>query len=167
MQIIIIVINVESQMNGFFLNDVDLIQLKIVCLFVFLLKSINQIMILVPPVQSILPNTSTTIDESAAASDVKLFKSNLNLTFCVFLFCIQSNQACSSASSVDSHLDDYVLAQKPISITGSRLTDEQMVRRNNYQNENRLFQSIRIVLINFFNVLMFIIRMKLMKKLHI
>jgi hypothetical protein len=75
-------------MNGFFLNDVDLIQLKIVCLFVFLLKSINQIMILVPPVQSILPNTSTTIDESAAASDVKLFKSNLNLTFCVFLFCI-------------------------------------------------------------------------------
>jgi len=43
-------------------------------------------MILVPPVQSILPNTSTTIDESAAASDVKLFKSNLNLTFCVLFF---------------------------------------------------------------------------------
>jgi len=63
----------------------------------------------VPTVQSILPNsTGTTIDENAAASD--------------------SNQACSSASSLDSRLDDYVLASKPICITGSRLTDEQMDR---------------------------------------
>ncbi|CAF1158869.1 unnamed protein product [Adineta steineri] len=67
----------------------------------------------IPPVQSILPNTSTTnIDESAATSD--------------------SNQACSSASSLDSHLDDYVLSQKPISITGSRLTDEQMDRLDQF-----------------------------------
>jgi ribosome assembly protein YihI (activator of Der GTPase) len=67
----------------------------------------------IPPVQSILPNTSTTtIDESAATSD--------------------SNQACSSASSLDSHLDDYVLAPKPISITSSRLTDEQMDRLDQF-----------------------------------
>jgi len=41
--------------------------------------------ILVPPVQSILPNTSTTtIDESAATSDVKIFKSNFLSFFFVF-----------------------------------------------------------------------------------
>ncbi|CAF4725531.1 unnamed protein product, partial [Rotaria sp. Silwood2] len=62
----------------------------------------------IPPIQSILVNTSTTIDESTATSD--------------------SNQACSSASSIDSHADDYILAQKSISITTSRLTDEQMIR---------------------------------------
>ncbi|CAF1508706.1 unnamed protein product [Rotaria magnacalcarata] len=60
-----------------------------------------------PPVQSILPNTSsTTIDESAATSDC--------------------NQACSSASSTDIHVDDYASAQKSIAIAASRLTDEQM-----------------------------------------
>jgi hypothetical protein len=32
---------------------------------------------------------------------------------------------------MDSRIEDYVLAQKPIAITGSRLTDEQMVRRLN------------------------------------
>jgi hypothetical protein len=68
-------------MNGSFLNVVDLIQLKIVRLF---FKQKNRIlfylMILVPPVQSILPNTSTTIDESAATSDVKL-EDLINLTF--------------------------------------------------------------------------------------
>lgn len=42
---------------------------------------------------------------------------------------LQSNQACSSASSLDSRLDDYISGSKPLSITGSRLTDEQMVRR--------------------------------------
>ncbi|CAF4505449.1 unnamed protein product [Rotaria sp. Silwood2] len=51
---------------------------------------------LLPPVQSILLNTSTTIDESTATSD--------------------SNQACSSASSIDNHADDYIFAQKSISI---------------------------------------------------
>ncbi|CAF4534294.1 unnamed protein product, partial [Rotaria sp. Silwood2] len=51
---------------------------------------------LLPPVQSILLNTSTTIDESTATSD--------------------SNQAWSSARSIDSHADDYILAQKSISI---------------------------------------------------
>ncbi|CAF3481155.1 unnamed protein product [Rotaria sp. Silwood2] len=50
----------------------------------------------IPPVQSILLNTSTTIDESTATSD--------------------SNQACSSASSIDNHADDYIFAQKSISI---------------------------------------------------
>jgi hypothetical protein len=68
-------------MNGSFLNVVDLIQLKIVRLF---FKQKNRIlfylMIVVPPVQSILPNTSTTIDESAATSDVKL-EDLINLTF--------------------------------------------------------------------------------------
>ncbi|CAF4125620.1 unnamed protein product [Rotaria sp. Silwood2] len=62
----------------------------------------------IPSVQSILLNTSTTIDESTAAFD--------------------SNQACSSVSSIDSHADDYILAQKSISITPSHLTDEQMIR---------------------------------------
>ncbi|CAF1318879.1 unnamed protein product [Rotaria sordida] len=66
----------------------------------------------IPPVQSILPNTSTTLDESTATSD--------------------SNQACSSASSMDSHADDYILAQKSISITASRLTDEQMDRLDQF-----------------------------------
>lgn len=67
----------------------------------------------IAPVQSILPNTSTTnLDESAATSD--------------------SNQACSSASSIDSHPDDYILAQKPISLTASRLTDEQMDRLDEF-----------------------------------
>ncbi|CAF1046344.1 unnamed protein product [Rotaria sp. Silwood1] len=66
----------------------------------------------IPPVQSILPNTSTTMDESAATSD--------------------SNQACSSASSIDSHADDYILAQKSMSITASRLTDEQMDRLDQF-----------------------------------
>ncbi|CAF2568422.1 unnamed protein product [Rotaria sp. Silwood2] len=66
----------------------------------------------IPPVQSILPNTSTTIDESTATSD--------------------SNQACSSASSIDSHADDYILAKKSISITASRLTDEQMDRLDQF-----------------------------------
>ncbi|CAF4674966.1 unnamed protein product, partial [Rotaria sp. Silwood2] len=37
-----------------------------------------------------------------------------------------SNQACSSASSIDSHADDYILPQKSIFITTSRLTDEQI-----------------------------------------
>ena len=30
---------------------------------------------------------------------------------------------------MDSHFNHYILAQKPISITGSRLTDEQMVEK--------------------------------------
>ncbi|CAF4836156.1 unnamed protein product, partial [Rotaria sp. Silwood2] len=59
-----------------------------------------------PSVQSILPNKSTAIDESTATSDC--------------------NQACSSTSSIDSHADDYILAQKSISITASRPTDEQI-----------------------------------------
>ncbi|CAF2875604.1 unnamed protein product [Rotaria sp. Silwood2] len=63
-------------------------------LFVFFL------IILVPPVQSILSHTSTA-------------------TF-------DSNQACSSASSIDSHADDYILPQKSIFITASHLTDEQI-----------------------------------------
>ncbi|CAF4401956.1 unnamed protein product [Rotaria sp. Silwood2] len=53
-----------------------------------------------PPVQSILSHTSTA-------------------TF-------DSNQACSSASSIDSHADDYILPQKSIFITASHLTDEQI-----------------------------------------
>ncbi|CAF3387282.1 unnamed protein product, partial [Rotaria sp. Silwood2] len=65
-----------------------------------------------PSVQSILPNTSTTIDGSSATSD--------------------SNQACSSASSIDSHANDYILAQKSISITVSHLTDEQIDRLDQF-----------------------------------
>jgi hypothetical protein len=43
-------------------------------------------MILVPPVQSILPNTSTTIDESAATSDVKLLNLiKFNICFVISL----------------------------------------------------------------------------------
>ncbi|CAF3072764.1 unnamed protein product, partial [Rotaria sp. Silwood2] len=43
-----------------------------------------------------------------------------------------SNQACSSARSIDSHADDYILTQKSISITASRLTDEQIDRLDQF-----------------------------------
>ncbi|CAF3992638.1 unnamed protein product [Rotaria sp. Silwood2] len=72
----------------------------------------SMILCFYPPVQSILFNTSTTIDESTATFD--------------------SNQACSSASSIDSHADDYILAQKSISITATRLTDEQIDRLDQF-----------------------------------
>ncbi|CAF4652752.1 unnamed protein product, partial [Rotaria magnacalcarata] len=45
------------------------------------------------------------------------------------------NQACSSASSTDIHVDDYASAQKSIAIAASRLTDEQMVRRIKEKND--------------------------------
>lgn len=64
-------------MNGFFLNDADMIQIKIVRVCFTAFDDLRDlfttlVIILVPPVQSILPNTSSTvIDESAATSDVR------------------------------------------------------------------------------------------------
>ncbi|CAF2636507.1 unnamed protein product [Rotaria sp. Silwood2] len=45
---------------------------------------------------------------------------------------MSSNQAYSSARSIDSHADDYILTQKSIFITASRLTDEQMNRLDQF-----------------------------------
>ncbi|CAF2733761.1 unnamed protein product [Rotaria sp. Silwood2] len=52
--------------------------------------------------------------------------------------------SCSYASSIDSHADDYILAQKSISITASRLTDEQIDRLDQFLQRFNIHYSGKI-----------------------
>lgn len=58
-------------MNGFFLNDLDSMPLIVVRRLISPSLLTLYLSILVPLVQSILPDPSTALDESAATSDVK------------------------------------------------------------------------------------------------